>query len=113
MAQCQQNRPQGDFKGFQRGQAPLAAHAEALMRRLVRIGDVGAYTYESAHQCLSVGSSEGWVVGQASVSERSTLWTGFLDRESVALRATLSLSAESYPVGLTPLTLECPTIQPS
>ena len=63
MAQWHQNRPQGDFKGFQRGQAPLAAHAEALMRRLVRIGDVGAYTYESAHQCLSVGSSEGWVVG--------------------------------------------------
>ena len=70
MAQRQQNRPQGDFKGFQRGQAPLSAHAEALMRRLVRIGDVGAYTYESAHQCLSVGSSEGWVVGQANVCER-------------------------------------------
>ena len=36
-----------------------AAHAEALMRRLVRIGSYVAYTYESAHQCLSVGRQRG------------------------------------------------------
>ena len=47
----------------------MAAHAEALVHILIRIGDVGAYTYESVHQCLSVGSSEGWEVGYAQVCE--------------------------------------------